>query len=75
MASCHFSSVQHHGHFVPFFYIGSSGDDLDGLRPDVHLADDQFIRIRVALDLLDLSCYDLFQIFIKTLIAFYLGPG
>ena len=71
-AACHFSSVQNYRNLVPFFYIRRSCYDLDHFAADIHLADDQLIRIRVALDLFDLSNNDLLQVLIQTCKSLYL---
>ena len=75
MSSCHFSAVQHHRHFVAYFHVGGAGDDLDGLPADVHLADNQLVRIGMALDGQNLSYHDFLQVLVSSLEALHLRAG
>ena len=75
MASRHLAAVQYHRHLIAHMDVGRAGHDLDLLRSDIHLADDQLVRVRVLFNGKDLSYNDLLQIFIKLFIALYLGSG
>ena len=75
MSACDASSVQHDRHFVSFFHIRSSRDNLDRLCPDVHLTDDQLVRIRMLLNFIDLADHDLVKIRIQLFISLYLCSG
>ena len=65
MAACNFSSIYNNRNSCSFKYIGGTGHDLYGFISQIHLADNQFICIRVWIDLSDLSDHDLIQVFIK----------
>ena len=69
------SSVQNDRNLVSFLYVRSACHDLDRLCPDVHLADDQFVRVRMLLDLVDLTDHDLVKIRVHSLISLNLCPG
>ena len=71
MASRYLSAVQNHRNLIAFLNIWCAGHDLNGLRADIHLADDQFIRIRMAFDPVDPADYDLLQVFVEAFKAFY----
>ena len=75
MSAGHASSVQNDRDFVPLFHVRGAGHDLDRLCPDIHLADDQLVRVRMLLYLIDLSDHDLVQIRIQLLISLNLCPG
>ena len=62
MATCHSAAVQNHGNQVALLYVGSAGNDLDGLTPHIYLANHQLVRIGMSLDLFDASHYYLVQI-------------
>ena len=82
-AGCHLSivpagypsAVQNHRDLVSLMHIRRSGYDLYCLRANVHLADDQFIRVRMTFYLFNLANDDLFQILIRSHKALYLGSG
>ena len=75
MPSCHASAVKHHRNLVAFMHIIGSCHDLYGLTSNIHLADDQFVCVRMLLDLIDLTDHDLVKIRIQNLISFYLRSG
>ena len=76
MASCHAAAVQHHRHLFAYGFLRDIGGACDNLhrlfRSHVDLANHQFICIRMALDLKNLSDNDFFQVLIQTCITFYL---
>ncbi len=71
MAACDFTAIQYHRYLIPFFYIRRTGHNLDHLGTDIHLAHDQLIRIRMSLDLLDLTDHYLLQIVIPSAVSFH----
>ena len=72
MSSCYTTSVKNNRNLVSLFYVWSTSNDLDHLRSDIHLADDQLICIRMFLNFLNLSDYNLVKVSIKPGEAFYL---
>ena len=72
MIACDPSAVQYDRNLVAFFYIRSTGHDLNRLSAYIYLADDQMIGIRVLLDLLDLSDHNFVQIAVCRLISLHL---
>ena len=72
MSSGYTTSVKNNRNLVSLFYVWSTSNDLDHLRSDIHLADDQLICIRMFLDLVDLADHDLVKICIQLCKAFYL---
>ena len=72
MSASYTSTVKNNRNFISFFYIRSACYDLHTLSSDVYLADDQFICIRMFLDLVDLADHDLVKICIQLCKAFYL---
>ena len=75
VASRHTAAVQNDRNLVSLFYIGSSGYDLYSLCSDIHLADDQFVRVGMSLYLHDLSDDDFIQIRVQLFIPFHLRSG
>jgi len=75
MSAGHTAAVQDHGDQRALKDIGGTCDDLHSLFSHIHLADDQFVRIRVLLDGQDPAYHDFFQIFVQTLDAVHLGAG
>ncbi len=75
MAACHLAAVQYHRHLIARLHIRRAGHDLNRLLPDIHLADNQFIRVGMRRDLRDLTNHDLLQIFIRSLISFTFCAG
>ena len=76
MAAGYLSAVQNHRNLVPGLDVGRAGDDLNRLPgSDVHLADDQLVRVRMTLDGKDLADNNLFKVFIETLESLHLGAG
>ena len=73
MAPGRFAAVQNHGNLVPLLHIRRACNDLNGFPADIHLTDDQFVRVRMTLDLYDLSHDDLLQVLVQTFISFYFG--
>ena len=71
MPSCNPAAVPYNRNFIPLFHVRRSGYDLDGFFSDIDLTDNQFICIRMAFYLCNLANHNLFQIFIKALIALY----
>ena len=55
--------------------IRRSGDDLNRLISDIHLADHKMIRVRMLLRLHYLSDDDVLQILVELLVSFNLRPG
>ena len=65
VSTCNSSSRKNNRNFVSFFYIWSAGNDLCYFIAYIYLADDQFICIRMFLNLFNLSDHDVFQIGIQ----------
>ena len=72
VAACNTSAVKNNRNFVSLFYIRSTCYDLYALCSDIYLADDQFICIRMFLNLVDLADHDLVKICIQLCKALYL---
>ena len=75
MISGNHSAVQNHRHLVSLFDIGRSGHDLYRFGSNVYLAYDQLVRIRMLLNLFNLSDHDFFQMLIQTLIILHFCSG
>ena len=75
MSAGHAASIQHYGHLIAFSDIWRSRNDLNGFCPDIHLANDQFVRIGMSLYLLNPADHDPIQIFIQPFIALDLGSA
>ena len=75
MSAGHLSAVQHNGHLVTHFYIGRSGNNLNGLRPYIHLAYNKLVCIRMLLNSGNLTDDNTVQILIQLFEAFYLCTG
>ena len=75
MASRHTSAVQNNRYFIPFLNIRGSGNNLNHLISDIYLTDNQFIRIRMFLNFLNLANHNPVQISVHLLIAFHLCAG
>ncbi len=65
VSTCNSSSRKNNRNFVSFFYIWSAGNDLCYFIAYIYLADDQFICVRMFLNLFNLSDHDVFQIGIQ----------
>ena len=72
MSSGHPAAVQNCRNIIALLQILCACHDLNRLCPYVDLADDQFVRIGMALDLLNVPHNDLFKIFVEPLETFYL---
>ena len=72
MTACYTSAVKNNRNFISFFYVWSTCNDLYRFCSNIYLTDNQFICIRMFLDLVDLSDHDLVQICIQFLEAFHL---
>ena len=75
MSACNTSAVQNNRYFVTFFYIRCTCYDLNGFCSDIYLTDNQLVSIRMLLDLINLSDYDLVQICIHLFKSFYFCSG
>ena len=75
MSARNTSAIQNNRYLVSFFYVWSTGNDLYRLCSYIYLADDQFICVRMFLNFLNLSDYDLVQISIQLCKTFYLCSG
>ena len=75
MISGHSAAIQHYRHLISLFYIGSAGDNLNRLCSHIYLADNQLVRVRMFLNLFNLSNDNLIQIRVQLLKAFHLGSG
>ena len=74
MTARHAPAVQNYGNFVSFFYIGRTRHDLDRLSAaDGHLTYDQFVCIRMALNLLDLPDDNMLKILVHSGESLHLG--
>ena len=71
MAAGYLAALQDHRNLIALFYVGSAGDNLNETVADIHLADNQFVRIRVLLDFGNLAYHNLLQIFVETLKSLY----
>ena len=73
------AAVQHHGNFralgLADHDVRRTGNDLNGLRSDIYLADHELIRVRVLLDLLDLPDHDLLEVLIQLLVILHFRSG
>ena len=75
MPACHLTAVQNHRDFVPLLDIGRTGHNLYDFRTDIDLTHNQFIRIRMPLDFVNLSYHNFLQVFVKPSVALHLRPG
>ena len=73
MAACNTSAVQYNRNFIADFHVLCTGYDLNRLRTDIHLADDEFVGIRMRFNALKLSYDDFLKIFVKSCITFSFG--
>ena len=71
MSASDTSAVQYDRDLCSLKYILRAGHDLYRLAADIHLADNQLIRIRMFFDLVDLSDHDFFQICIQFFKSLY----
>ena len=72
MSARNASAIQNNRYLVSFFYVRSTCNNLYGLCSYIYLTDDQFICVRMFLNFLNLSYYDLIQISIQLCKTFYL---
>ena len=72
MSACYASAVKNNRNLISFFYVWGTGNDLYRFCSDIYLADDQFICIRMFLDLINLSDHDFVKICIQFFKAFHL---
>ena len=76
MSAGHAATVQNHRNLLSFLYIGGACNDLNRLcLSDINLAYYQLIRVRVLLNLYDLTNDDIFQICIQSGEALHLRSG
>ena len=74
MAACHLPAIQNNGHLVTLLHVGRACDDLNHFAADIHLTDNQLIRIGMLLNFLNLAHDDFLQIFVQSGIALHLRP-
>jgi len=75
MSARNASAIQNNRYLVSFFYVRSTCNNLYGLCSYIYLTDDQFICVRMFLNFLNLSYYDLIQISIQLCKTFYFCSG
>ena len=75
MSARNASAIQNNRYLVSFFYVRSTCNNLYDLCSYIYLTDDQFICVRMFLNFLNLSYYDLIQISIQLCKTFYLCSG
>ena len=71
MSTGNTSAVKNNRNLISLFYIRSACNNLYSLCSDIHLADDQFICIRMFLNFFNLTDHDLIQICVQFFKAFH----
>ena len=73
MAACNASAVKYNRNLVADFHVTCAGHNLNRLRTDIHLTDDELVGIRMRFNALKLSYDDFLKIFVKSCITFSFG--